>query len=187
MAVISNKDLEYQPKTNPYSFKMRFLKEKQFFRSFIILFLEIFFLLFAFIVILFSLNYFNVVSVSSLYPDIFSDLSHKPFANQANLNTNVLSKGFFSTETNAWTLEVRFIKHDKNFIYVIDMENNILTLINNPDLECSKVINSDNAQVTTTSQDCADLLSSKNRNKTIFITYKSNSNGNFVLQEIQSE
>ena len=187
MVAQHNKDLEYQPETSSYSFKIPFLKTKQFFRSFILLFAEIFFLMLVFVVILFSLNYFNIVSLSNLYPDIFLDLPHKPFANQASINTNLLSKGFFSVETNTWTLEVKFIKIENDLLYVEDLENNILTLVNNPNLECSKVTENKNDVLKTTSQNCDDLLKIKNRGKIIFITYKSNRDGNFVLQEIQSE
>ncbi|MBI3984485.1 MAG: hypothetical protein HY344_00890 [Candidatus Levybacteria bacterium] len=182
-------DLQYQPQVKPSTFKLPFLRTKQIIRSLILLVLEITFFLTSFIIILLSLNYYNIVSLSKLYPDLFFDLPHQTFPDQQSINNQVLADANnFNNDAKHWIIEAEFRKQEENTVY-INFKGQIPTLLLTKETRCSKAGKKTPAKdgfvFSTQPLPCSDLLTKERKGKKMIIEYDLNSIGKYTIIGIQ--
>lgn len=184
-------DLEFQPQINPSTFKTPFLRAKQVVGSFVTLGIVIFLLISTFITILLSVNYFNIVSLSRLYPDLFFDLPHQTFEDQVKINNQVLSSPQnYNKESGNWIIVAEFFSLKENTVYV-KYKGQIPSLKKTKDMKCTKlgekIQTKDGYANSIEAYSCNDLLSRKNKGKRVVIDYTIQKYGDYEITRIQLE
>lgn len=112
-------DIDFQPETKEYSYSNSPKGKEKKSNIFLTLLIEIFTLLFLFFVFLAVLNYFNILSLSALYPNQLGFLPHRAGLNQQQKNTQLdTAAPVFLPKRNSWLANGTLYSYNDNQIEI---------------------------------------------------------------------
>lgn len=183
--ISENQNLQFQPQIKPSTYippKISIFKKTLFlliklFKLNYFLFLGCIFLILS--LIIFNINYFNVISLSYLYPKLFAPLPHTydTVANKAILRSVPYDSGI-----QAYQIEGNLQSVYKNIV-TVNYKEKTIQLITNKDTQCLRKTSQKNSSVIF----CSDLLNENNLGKKVFITFSNSSDNTNIIQSILIE
>lgn len=202
MANIPIQDLNYQPAVNPTFYsppKLSFLQKilklissllaiRKILKPLAKLSVIIFLLLIFFSAFLIALNYFNVLSLSYIYPQYFESLPHKL---DTKLNASVLSGGTYSPDTKNWAIDATLYKVDNENVY-IKYNKQIAVLKETENTTCTanvvtKIISTTQKELTPQLAFCSDVISNSNKGQNVTVVYTKGTEENYEIESINLE
>lgn len=184
-------DLNYQPETKEFSYAPKtsiFEKIGKHFKTFGKLLSVLLLALLVLIVIILptlALNYFRIISLSSISP-VFNNLPKPPPT-----TAEILSDAKFIKEGNDWQIEAKFYKIENDKI-IVKYKGKLVSFSKDPSIMClttvTKIIPKAQNQSFSQIGFCSDILENNNNSgKNANIIYKSNGKGNFQIETITLE
>lgn len=178
MAVISNKDLEYQPKRDKFSFIDTKLKKKFRLKVFSI-FLIVFLFIFLFLGYFLALNYFRIISLSNI-SSIFDVLpiSSYEVKDLLNKSNNQAVNEIISTGYNTFLVEGTIQGFDEETIQIKTKQGKILEFELDFDSIITSSFDNKNPKILFTS----GLLQKDNIGKNVLIDFIEKDNKNIITR-----
>lgn len=140
------------------------------------------------LVLIFTINYFNIFSLSQKYPDTFYFLPHQTFPNQKSINSETLYNNLKEDEN--WAILAEFFKVENNTIF-IKYDDKIPSLLLTNNIICKqgnkKIPTETGSQITSVTIPCSDIITNKNKGKKIIVDYNLDDNGNFIIKRLELE
>lgn len=188
MPTTQEHSLNYQPDTEPYSyapFKMSILKRVLIALPKLSPFIFAFLVIFAAIIII--INYFNILSLSYFYPQVFGNLPHRyNFV----VNQSSLSDVKYSSDNKSYILEGILYKINGETVS-IEYKGKIVEFLMAPEITCYRIttrIVLQNVKIIDYElANCSDILINKNSGKKISVNYFRDSLGYFIINYITLE
>ncbi len=125
----------------------------------------------ALLFIIFNLNYFNILPLSTSFPQLFGALPHRYDVDR---NKSALSSVFFNDAIQTYELTGKYYDNQNDRIY-IEYNSHIVEFVKGSNFTCfSKTIRKISKNQTEENilpAFCSEVLNSKNKGKSIFVDY----------------
>ncbi|OGH11305.1 MAG: hypothetical protein A3B38_00570 [Candidatus Levybacteria bacterium RIFCSPLOWO2_01_FULL_36_13] len=142
----------------------------------------------AFLVILvYAMNYFNFLPLSSMYPKVFGVLPH---SYDAASNNKALSDIKYSSEIEGYQVEATLYKVSRDRI-IIEYKGKTAELLVGPDITCAyetiRKISATEEELLNNSAFCSDVLTKSSQGKKATLRFLRSQSGNNVINSIYLE